>query len=339
MIKQLPNKIYDFFKGHGINADEIIIEKLQGDGSNRNFWRMNSHESRGYILMINPPENIFARKENQAYLLIGSHLKKKGIPVPTIYQYDLDEGWFIMEDMGVKSLKDVILNHKNPHFFYEKVLDVLFRLQTEGVKEFNPAWCCQTKSYNLKVMRENETDYFKKAFLIQYLGLKREWPELEEAFNHLANMAAKEDSNFLLHRDFQSKNIMIRHGEVGIIDWQGARLGPLGYDLASLLIDPYPELSLLQKNEIYNSYLGLIEEYDSKRLDSFKIILPYFLILRNLQILGAFSYLTKIAKKGYFEAYIPKALKSLKYVLNIINDHVLDDLKNLVTNLLDSSNR
>ena len=235
-----------------------------------------------------------------------------------------------MEDMGSTSLQDLLSSNKDPLTIYIKLLKHLFRLQISGASDFNTAWCSQTQRYDRNVMRLYEANYFRDAFLCLYLGLKNEWPELEVPFNYLAETASRADSNFLLHRDFQSRNIMISEGEIGIIDWQGARLGPLGYDLASLLIDPYIDLPRQDKNAIFEQYLLLIKEHNAAWTESFKRYYPYLAIQRNLQILGAFSYLTKTMEKPYFETYIPAALRSLHDLLHEVTDPELSPLRDLL---------
>ncbi|MCP4668415.1 MAG: phosphotransferase, partial [Deltaproteobacteria bacterium] len=262
-----------------------------------------SGRGRGYIAMANPPGDHTTKRENRAYVMIGKHLRKKGAPVPEILHYDLEQGWFLLEDLGRTNLQDVALSSENPLPLYEKVLENLFRLQIEGAKGFDPSWCSQTEVYDRTVMRTYESDYFRDAFLYGYLGLKKEWPELEPSFDYLAERASGADNRFFLHRDFQSRNILISRGGIGIIDWQGGRLGPLGYDLASLLIDPYTGLSRRQREHLYDYYLLLVKEHDARRVAQFETCYPYLAIQRNLQILGAFSFLTKVMKKKYFEAY------------------------------------
>ena len=182
-------------------------------------------------------------------------------------------------------------------------------------------------------MRRYESDYFKKAFLHHYLGFEKEWPELETSFDHLAETASRADNSFFLHRDFQSRNIMISDAAIGIIDWQGGRRGPLCYDLASLLIDPYTELSHQQRNDIFQIYLLLIREHNPERIEPFKRDFPYLAIQRNLQILGAFSFLTRSRGKTYFEAYIPGAVRTLRGLLKDLNDPGLSPLRDLADSL------
>jgi aminoglycoside/choline kinase family phosphotransferase len=326
--------ILTFLKDKGCDAEGVEFQSLQGDGSTRLFWRITTPTlKQSLITMANPPEDNASTRENFAYVMIGKHLRGKGIPVPEIYQYDLEHGRFIMEDMGHTSLQDMVCSKQNPLPIYEKVLTHLFQMQIEGAKGFDPAWCCHTQRYDRTVMRRYESDYFRDAFLSNYLGLKKEWPELETPFNHLAETGSRADSGFFLHRDFQSRNIMISKGAIGIVDWQGGRLGPLGYDIASLLIDPYTALSRTQRNKLYQTYLLLIKEHNAKWIDSFERYFPYLAIQRNLQILGAFSYLTKKMKKRYFEDYIPASLESLYGLLHQVGDRELSPLKELVKDL------
>jgi N-acetylmuramate 1-kinase len=284
--------------------------------------------------MANPSKDDLTVRENASYLYIGRHLHAKKVPVPIIHEYDLKRGWFIMEDMGKMNLQEAALLAQDPLPVYEMALARLFFFQTQGAMGFNPQWCYQTQVYDMTVMRQYESDYFKEAFLRLYLGMDREWSELIPAFDHLAQRASRMESCFLLHRDFQSRNIMISpQGKIGIIDWQGARLGPLGYDLASLLIDPYSTLSTEHRTSLFHSYLGLIQGHNPAWVDPFKTYFPYLAIQRNLQILGAFAFLTRVKKKTQFESYIAPALRSLQELLGHIKDPQLSSLREAVDDI------
>jgi aminoglycoside/choline kinase family phosphotransferase len=346
MNPELKEFIFAFLRDRGYDPEGVRSDRLQGDGSTRIFWRITvpSVES-SIIAMANPPTNEASRRENFAYVRIGTHLREKGIPIPEIYRYDLEQGWVIMADMGRTSLQELVRTKQDPLPTYEKVLEHLFRMQIEGAKGLDPAWCCQSQRYDRGVMRRFEADYFRDAFLSNYLGLKKEWPELEAPFNHLAETGSRAKSGFFLHRDFQSRNILISKGAIGIVDWQGGRLGPLGYDLASLLFDPYTALPHTERNELYQCYLLLVKEHNAGWIDSFERYFPYLAIQRNLQILGAFSHLTKKMHKPYFEEYIPPALRTLHYLLHQVSDRELSPLRELVKDLqcdkksLDTSGR
>jgi len=307
---------------------------IAGDGSKRIFWRVGGLKSDvSYIAMENAPTDDFSKRENTAYLNIGRHLRSKGLPLPEIHRFDLGKGWFIMEDFGDVSLQTACERAKERVPLYAPVVEILFQQQTRGAEGFDTAWTCQTETYDRQVMRRYEVDYFKEAFLGTYLGIRKEWPGLEKSFEHLIEEASRAENRFFLHRDFQSRNIMITGKKIGILDWQGGRLGPLAYDLASLLIDPYTRLPVPEEESIYSMYFQLLRRKQPDRLLSFEKTFPYLAIQRNLQILGAFSFLSRVRGKTYFEDYIPGALESLRHLLEAVKDGNLSSLRDLVLSL------
>jgi aminoglycoside/choline kinase family phosphotransferase len=330
---ELSEFITTFLKDVGLPAEDLQFHALPSDGSKRRFWRICPQSHASFIAMQNAPTDDLAKRENVAYLMIGRHLFQKELPVPEIHCFDLRNGWFLMDDFGTTSLQESASRKEARVSIYERVIEVLFRLQTEGAEGFNTEWCCQTERYDPFVMQHYEANYFKDAFLDKYLGLKKDWPELEAAFNHLVVTASKADDHYFLHRDFQSRNIMVQEGKIGILDWQGGRLGPLAYDLASLLIDPYTELSPYERDEIFQHYVRLLGKYESRLVEPFKKHFPYLAIQRNLQILGAFSFLSKVQGKPYFEAYISPALRSLQHLLEDLEDPQLSPFRDTVNSL------
>ena len=335
MAAEIKSFVGSFLEDVGLSAKNVRWRSIPADGSTRLFWRISCLGSEArYVAMENPPETPFKKRENLAFLKIGKHLFIKGLPIPEIFKADLDTGRFIMEDMGNINLQDKAGQMKNKIPLYKKVVEILIRLQIEGSEGFDEGWICQTKRYDRTVMRGLESDYFRDAFLGKYLGFDKDWSHLEGPFDHLAEMASKADNGFFLHRDFQSRNILISKGKIGILDWQGGRLGPLAYDLASLLIDPYSALTAGEKHQIFRYYLALLRNHEPNWAGLFEEIYPYLAIQRNLQILGAFAFLTKVQKKPYFESYIIPALKSLHDLLNDLKDLHLSPLEYLTASLL-----
>jgi len=309
----------------------ITHQPMAGDGSDRTFWRIPGYGTRPSLVAVSsPPRNAFKRRENRAYLEIGRHLYARGVAVPRIYAFDLDRGWFLMEDMGASTLQERVLGGEDPIPLYRRVLDLLFRLQIRGIEGFDPGWCCQTRAYDTLVMRRYESDYFADAFLGSFLGLKREVSGLVEAFDHMARKAAVARPLVLIHRDFQSRNILVGPHRLGIVDWQGARPGPPGYDLASLIIDPYVPLKQEAAVEIRRSYEALLREYSSTLWETFEETFEYLALQRNLQILGAFSFLAQSRGKRYFERYIPPAVAGLRARLLGLGDPALEPLREVV---------
>ncbi len=319
-----------FLKANGLSDMDCSIESVAGDGSARLFSRIMIKGGNSFIFMENPPKTEFLKKENIAYLMIGKHMISKSIPLPRILEHDLNTGCFILEDMGNVNLQDKVSSVKNRTAIYENVIENLIKLQTEGIEGFNTDWCCQTPVYDAELMREKEANYFRDAFLRDYIKTDIDLSSLDNAFEHIISKADKADKNFLLHRDFQSRNIMIRDKGIAILDWQGARPGPLAYDLASLLFDPYVDLPMDERNHLKGVYERLLKKKNLKKYESFKKYFYYVAAMRILQALGAYSFLSLKQGKTYFEKYIPAALNSLSFLLEEISHRDLRVLAGIV---------
>lgn len=322
-------------RGHAPDPD-LYAEPVPADGSQRVFFRIRSRAaSRSWIAVENPPTTPFFRRENLAYLHIGRHLRGRGAPVPEMLSWDLERGWFLLEDLGEVRLHDGWDDLDDPLGRAEAVLSALFHMQVHGVRGFDPAWCCQTRRYGRALMRRYESNYFRDAFLREFLGLDRSWAFLEGPFEHLAASASRAGARFFLHRDFQSRNILIRDQGPGFVDWQGGRLGPLGYDLASFLIDPYLGLSKAARDRLYRFYLGLLRDHDPSSTGRFEETFPYLALQRNLQILGAFAFLSRVRGKPFFQAFVPPAAGSLLDRLETLGDPQLRPLHQVVEDARD----
>ena len=326
--------IETFLKESGLPENNYALSVLAGDGSARLFERLTPEDKEiTYVFMENSPKNDFLTKENMAYLKIGNHMHLKGLPLPGILKYDLNDGYFILEDMGDRTLQDEVLDSNERVKIYENIIETLLRLQIDGREEFDITWCCQTPYYDSSLMREKEAWYFRDSFLRDYVKTNIDLSTLDKPFEHIISMAGKADNNYLLHRDFQSRNIMCRSEGIAILDWQGARLGPPAYDLASLIYDPYVDLLPGEREHLINVYASLLKDIKPEASESFKNYFLYIATMRNLQVLGAYSFLSMNQGKKYFEQYIPIALKSLKGLLDDISHPRLSTLINVVKDL------
>jgi aminoglycoside/choline kinase family phosphotransferase len=129
----------------------------------------------------------------------------------------------------------------------------------------------------------------------------------------------------LVHRDFQSQNVLVRNGHAYLIDFQGMRPGLAQYDLASLLYDPYVDLSVAERNELLEHYCGGTPASD------FVSTLELCAMQRLMQALGAYGFLGLVKGHKHFLEHIPKALSSLREIVGKIDG--LDLFKNLLIEL------
>jgi hypothetical protein len=195
--------------------------------------------------------------------------------------------------------------------FYQAALEHLAAMQCRGAEGFQESWCWDSRRYDISLMVEKESGYFLRAFWQGLLGHPIDDGVREELFD-IARLAGEAPTDFFLHRDFQSRNIMIKDGAVRFIDFQGGRLGPLGYDLASLLIDPYCNLTRLFQEKLITLYLQAIKKHII--VDEAEFMKQFVLLAfqRNMQIVGAFSFLYKVRQKVFFLDFIKPSLLSLR---------------------------
>jgi NDP-sugar pyrophosphorylase family protein len=292
--------------------------RLQGDGSDR-IWHRVQSETGSIVLVDHGPPSGSAPCEADAFYHIGTHLKKKGVPVARIHGYDPALGLIATEDLGDVHLQFLIGNDQSPKEMvdvYQPVLDLLIEMGVKGAQGFDASWTFQTAHYDEPLVMEKECAYFVEAFLTGYLGMNVSFSDLEADFSHLAETATRSKYAGFLHRDFQSRNILVRKNNGGadyfFIDYQAGRLGPLQYDLASLLIDPYVNLPGAVRDTLYRYYVEQLSKRLRVNASSFLKGFQYCSVTRNLQALGAFGFLSRVKGKTTFETYIPAAIQTLK---------------------------
>lgn len=322
----------------GCLCKKIECSKLKGDGSDRKWYRLTA-AGRSLVMVDHGIRKEPGTYEIDSFVLIGRHLYDKGIAVPRIYLYDTFSGIVFLEDLGDVNLQAVVKAGKNSKqilSYYKTIIKLLIKMSVFGVKQFDRSWTYQTPYYNKEVILENECRYFVDAFLRRYLKLNIYYNDFEDEFILLADKALEFSVNGFMHRDFQSRNIMIKDGKPYFIDFQGGRTGPIQYDLASLLIDPYVALPCHVQDQLLDYCVDKLSSYihiDKKR---FCLCYKYCAITRNLQILGAFGYLSRIKGKTYFEQFIPAATESLKYNLSAVEDTQFPRLKSTVSKIIES---
>jgi aminoglycoside/choline kinase family phosphotransferase len=225
----------------------------------------------------------------------------------------------LFEDLGDLRLHDFVRQNKpgpaERRRLYLEVIRELVGMQLRGADNFDTRWCWQTPRYDMQVMLERESGYFQQAFCRDLLGIDPESRELQEECIDIASRAAAAPATFFLHRDLQSRNLMLKGGRVRIIDFQGGRLGPLAYDLASTLIDPYVNLSTEFREQLIDAYIAELNRWLPYDADRFRQEYFYLALQRNLQVLGAFAFLGGQCGKTFFLPYIRPALASLQALL------------------------
>jgi len=286
------------------------VQRLAADGSIRRLYRFRTAGQERLVAVLPGESTAGDLAEARAAWCIGSHLARRGLPVPRLVAHDPGSGLVVMEDLGDRSMEEEVKESATAsgrRLLYRKAAELLARFHVEGACGFNPSWCWDTPCYDQELMISRESHYFYRALCQGMLGMGELSPALEEEFRTLAGCAAQAGTAELIHRDFQSRNLMVSGGKLMVIDFQGARLGPAGYDLASLIIDPYVGLDARERQEVVEVYQRARKDLGGFDEELFAQTFPYLLLQRNLQILGAFAFLSRVRGKVFFRGFLQPA--------------------------------
>lgn len=318
-------------KALGLSEDTPIeLCPLEERGSDRSFYRIKWNQKDSAILIHYDP----GRKENTLYGGIASFLSKMGIPIPKVIYYDSEACFIITEDLGNVSLWSL---RKNPwdhlQTLYQKTLQIAHRIHTISEKEFLNGEVELMEGFDHRLYQW-EQEYFKEHLIKNVCQI--DFPPsfektLERELFNLRERLSK-GKRTLIHRDLQSQNVMVREGQVFLIDFQGMRFGNPFYDLGSLLCDPYMEFTKEQREVLLIYYY----ELGPKDLDwnTFKNYFWEASAQRLMQALGAFGFLG--LKKGLnsYLNHIPQGLKNLWLATSQV--HTFSALRELSMILLSS---
>ena len=292
---------------------------LKGDASDRSYFRFHyyvkSHPTKKSSIIVMQLKEASSEKEPD-FNRMQKFLKNLDMPVPEILYYDAERGLLFLEDGGDMHLEDITTNSPdNIILWYQKAIDLIVAMQTRVTKNMRP-YC---PAYALKFDVEKlmwEMDFMIKHYIQGFL--KRELNQDEEskvrtALLRLCETLAEEEKVFV-HRDFHSRNLMIRKDTIMLLDFQDARMGPRQYDLVSLLKDSYVTLNEETRNELLSYYLQRMEQEQDQPIvhASFLKIFDSMSIQRNLKAIGTFAFQYMEHKNERYLEYLNPTLQHIR---------------------------
>jgi len=352
----------DFF-GVSKETDAILIGT---GGSDRKYYRVKREDKSVVFLQCLEGDTDFHR-----HLEYTRFLSRHSIPVPELIQADPEKMNTFFEDLGDLSLYSWL---KCPHTLdeieniYKKILDILTLIHTRAHEHISECILLQNRLFDYEHLRW-ETSYFIERFVEGIRNIRvKNLSELNDEFHKLASIVDSYPKT-VVHRDFQSQNIIITKGGIPrLLDYQGARIGPPAYDVVSILWDPYYQLEDDMRERLLNYYIdkrkklyadkmskvnnppsppfnsplgkgGYREvkgapEFYTREFNEIKFeetLLPCRL-QRHMQALGAYGFLSKIKGKKYFLKYVPEGLRLLKEDVSLAKDEY-PELYDLVMSL------
>jgi aminoglycoside/choline kinase family phosphotransferase len=285
------------------------IYKIPQSGGDRVYYRITAG-SNSYIATAS--ENV---KENNTFLYFTEHFFKVNAPVPKVYGVNEAANIYVQQDFGDESLLSILEKEgfsENVKSLYKKTLKALAQLQVKGDENLDYNNCITSKEFGKQAILSDFL-YFKYYFL-DTLKIPYDKEKLVEDLDALANYLNHTDFKFFLYRDFQGRNVMIKNGEPYFIDYQGGMKGALQYDVASLLWQAKANLTDEWKSELLQYYIDCVQEVLGQEVDRTRFVSQYngYVLIRLLQVLGAYGFRGIFERKAHFLTSIPLALQNLK---------------------------
>ena len=295
------------------NSEPIrSIEKIPQSGSNRIYFRITTI-NQSYIATYG--NNV---QENLSFIRFSGHFAECHSPVPVIYAVNDNNTIYIQQDFGDISLLNKLEQHRYNGYvqgLFKQSLKALAHLQIIGDAGLDYNWCLTSKEFGKQAIL-SDLLYFKYYFL-DTLQIPYDKEKLIDDFEALSTYLSYADHKYFMFRDFQSRNILIKDEKVHFIDFQGGMKGALQYDVASMLWQAKAELPDDWKNDLLDYYMDCAEELLKKPIDRTRFVSQYngYVLIRLLQVLGAYGFRGLFERKAHFLVSIPLGLKNLKWFL------------------------
>lgn len=250
---QVSQEILSFI-GQEIGTSDFECLQLAGDASTRKYYRVVFNDQSRVLMSWEP----FTDPANYPFLNVQAHFAKMDVRVPKVEAIAPHLGVVLLEDLGDLTLERKFWENQNQKLalpFYEQAIDEIIKIHFLASKPAHPPSVCQTIMFDTaKFMWE--MNYAREHFVEKVGKVKlsdKDAKTLQDEFTSLCD-TLHNLPKFVTHRDYHSRNLMLKLGRIYVIDFQDARLGPIQYDLVSLVHDSYVNLSSESIEHIKNDY-------------------------------------------------------------------------------------
>lgn len=300
-----------------LGITQVTIEWLAGDGSDRCYYRVTSPELSYPLVLMQLSQSDAVKLENNGYewIQIGELLESHGIFVPktvsTLPQYAAllieDYGDLMMESQVKLWMKEQ--KRSEITALYQRAVSIIKQMFQIGPNA-KAVWCQRRFDEERFVW---EMNFFAKHYLLNARDIQFNEQEEKQFQKEIADLSAflVEGPTVFVHRDFHSRNIMLRDDRLALLDFQDARLGPPSYDLVSLIFDSYVPIDNNDRLVLLEEAIQMINEDFPKFSENIKKTWQAMLLQRQLKAIGSFGYLSIEKQRGQYLSYVPKALETL----------------------------
>jgi aminoglycoside/choline kinase family phosphotransferase len=299
-------RIHEYLSESGIASPKSAVIPLTGDASTRRYFRVIPADGPSLVLALHEGPIEIA---TLPFINVGRLLERMGLPVPAILGHSDGLGILALQDLGDVTLQahlgaGTLTEHAS---LYRQAVAFVDVLQRRGQELASPEHAPYQVAFDVEKLTW-ELDYFVKHFLEGYRGVILSPAERTALAGECASIVEElaAEPRVLCHRDYHSRNLMLHEGQLYIIDFQDARLGPDTYDLASLLRDSYVDISDRELDELVAYFAALRGIADASE---FRRRFDLMAVQRNLKALGTFGYQTITRQNPVYIQYIPRTLR------------------------------
>lgn len=308
-MQEILDSIRDLYKKTE-GAEPVSLDVIPQSGSERRYFRLHGKQR---TLIGTYGANI---RENETFIYFSRKFHSEQLAVPEIVSVSDDKKFYLQQDFGDISLLNRLESEgfvKPVYDLFAKSLEALAALQIRGDKGLDYNQCLTSKEFGKQAIMADLL-YFKYYFL-DALRKPYDKQKLIDDFEALSNYLTHTEYKYFMFRDFQSRNIMItKDNNVHFIDYQGGMKGAPQYDVASMLWQARANLPDEWKNNLLEDYMNVFEQLIQAPLDKTVFRSQYngYVLIRILQVLGAYGFRGLFERKAQFLTSIPLALKNLK---------------------------
>lgn len=317
------------FLGSLMGAGKFEIHSLAGDASARRYFRVVAHDE-SWVLMLWEP---FQDDGRYPFLSVRSHFEKHGISVPKVIGMRPEKGLVLLEDLGDLTLERKFWENQNQSQampYYRQTIDELLKVHYDASFDRSSPCVAFTVEFDTAKLLW-EMNYGREHLLegLCQISLSETARKgLQDVFVSVCETLHREPK-FIAHRDFHSRNVMIKHGKARLIDFQDARMGAIQYDLVSLLRDSYVAMEPEHIRELLDYYLAGREEKSKQfkgmlpplSLEHFHHIFEIQTIQRCFKACGSFASFYMLRKDTRYLKYLAPTLKTVKKSLEPFKEY------------------
>ncbi len=292
-------------------GDQLEIHKLAGDASTRQYYRVGLVNGQSYVISrylekVDPEEHPTCQ--------ITKLFLEARLPVPAILDVSELDGMMLLDDLGDLRVQVWFesASDSERRKVYCEAIDLIIQIQDTTSLAIEQNSIAARQVFDAEKL-DWELRFFYENYIEKYLGRFNN-PMQQEISNEFRTIAQRLASlpRVLCHRDYHSRNLMLKQGRLFIIDHQDARMGPVSYDLASLLGDPYVDLDDEFQTELFEYFMMARMKTGGSRFDpawaaGFEQEYQLMLIQRLLKATGMYAYQMAVLGNDVYLPYIPRS--------------------------------